>query len=267
MIQELFRIGPLAISPFGVMLVVAFLGGYLQLRWGLRRLGVGDEDDAGAILFAAGVGGIVGSKVYYALLQGDLTLILERSGLVWYGGLVVGALAVLGVIRWRGLPLGATADAVAPAIAIGYGLGRVGCFLVGDDYGRPTELPWGIRYPEGLPPTFAGDLRHHFGVELPPEIPDHQLLAVHPTQIYELLLCVGIWAVGVWLLKRGAMWGTTALTVFGLLAVERFAIEFLRVKDDRFFGDITLAQVLSLAMLGLVIWLAWRRRAAARRVA
>src|SRR6202035_2716895 len=71
MIQELFHIGSFSISPFGVMLVFSFVGSYLQLRWGLRRLGIGDEEDASAIVFAAGVGGIVGAKVYYAILYGS----------------------------------------------------------------------------------------------------------------------------------------------------------------------------------------------------
>ena len=71
MIQELFRIGPIVISPFGVMLVLAFFSGYLQLKRGMKRLGVGDEEDASSILFAAGVGGILGAKIYYAILYGD----------------------------------------------------------------------------------------------------------------------------------------------------------------------------------------------------
>src|SRR4028119_1438871 len=113
MIQELFRIGSFSISPFGVMLVFAFLGSYFQLRAGMRRLGIGDEEDASAMLFAAGVGGIVGAKVYYALLNSDWRLLFDRSGLVWYGGFILGALAVLYTMRHRRLPGWQTADAAA----------------------------------------------------------------------------------------------------------------------------------------------------------
>ena len=262
MIQELFRVGPLAVSPFGVMLVLAFAAGYLQLAWGLKRLKVGDEEDASSIVFAGGVGGIVGAKVYYSVLYGDWRLLFDRSGLVWYGGFLLGAAAVVWVVRRRRLPAWATLDAATPGLALGYAVGRIGCFLVGDDYGAPTDLPWGVRYPNGLPPTTAYYLRREFGIDLPASVPDDRLLAVHPTQVYETLLAVAIWAVGWRMLRRGAPSGRTALVVFGLLAVERFAVEFLRAKDDRFLGPLTLAQAISVLILGLVVLL-WRGRAAA----
>lgn len=143
MIQELFHIGSFSISPFGVILVAAFLVGYWQLKRGLETLEVGDEEDANAILFAAGVGGIAGAKIYYALLYRDWHLLLSRSGLVWYGGFALGTAAVAWTIARRRLPAWPTIDAATPALALGYGIGRIGCFLVGDDYGRPTDLPWG----------------------------------------------------------------------------------------------------------------------------
>ncbi len=101
MIQELFHIGPIVISPFGVLLVLAFFSGYLQLKRGMKLLGVGNEEDASTILFAAGVGGILGAKVYYAILYGDWRLLFDRSGLVWYGGFIVATAAVVWVIRRR----------------------------------------------------------------------------------------------------------------------------------------------------------------------
>lgn len=261
MIQELFHIGPLPISPFGVLLVAAFVGAFLQLRWGLRRLEIGDDEDANALLFAAGVGGIVGGKVYYAILYQDWRLLLNRSGLVWYGGLILGTLAVLLTLRLRRLPGWATADAAAPSLALGYAVGRLGCFFVGDDYGVPTELPWGVAFPVGPVPTKAGWLRSEFGIDVPAEIPGDELLAVHPTQLYETLTCLGIWFVGVWLLRRGAGRGRTALLTLGLLGLERFGVEFLRAKDDRWFGGFTLAQLLSVAVVAVVVgvWLARRR--------
>lgn len=259
MIQELFRIGSFSISPFGVMLVFAFLGSYLQLRWGMRRLGIGDEEDASALVFAAGVGGIVGAKVYYAILNADWRLLFDRSGLVWYGGFIVGALAVLLTMRLRGLPGWPMTDVAAPALALGYAIGRIGCFLVGDDYGRPTDLPWGVAFPVGLPATTAGELRRMFGVDIPGAVPDDTLLRVHPTQIYETLTCLAIWGLGVWLFRKGLRPGTAGLVVLALLAVERFLVEFLRAKDDRFFGPFTLAQMISLAVLLIVLAVGWLR--------
>lgn len=259
MIRELFHLGPISISPFGVMLVAAFLAGYFQLARNLRSLGIGDDDDASALLFAAGVGGIVGAKVYYAILYGDPKLLLDRSGLVWYGGFVLGTAAVLYTMRRRRLPFAGTADAVAPALALAYGIGRIGCFLVGDDYGRPTDLPWGVAFPVGLPPTTAGWLRSEFHVVLPPGVPDSALVKVHPTQIYETILALVIWWVGMRVFRASKSRGTTTLAVLAMLACERFLVEFLRAKDDRFLGPFTLAQAISVAIVLLVAWLwAWR---------
>jgi phosphatidylglycerol---prolipoprotein diacylglyceryl transferase len=260
MIQELFRIGPIAVSPFGVMLVIAFVAAYGELARGMRRLGIGGPDEASAIVVAGGLGGILGAKIYYAALHGDWSLLFERYGLVWYGGFVLGTAAVVWTMRRRRLPTWRTLDAATPALALGYGLGRIGCFLVGDDYGRPTDLPWGIAFENGLPPTTAWHLRHEFGYELPAEIADTALLRVHPTQLYETLLALAIWAFGLALLRRGPKPGGVALPIFALLAVERFAIEFLRVKDDRFLGPYTLAQAISGLVLLTVAFLAWRRR-------
>ncbi len=270
------QLGPLSLTAFGLSMVVAFVAAYFQLGWGLRRLRVGDAEDASALILAAGVGGLLGAKLYYVALYRDWRLLFDRSGLVWYGGLLVGAAAVLWMARRRRLASWAVADAAAPSVALGYGIGRIGCFLVGDDYGMPTDLPWGVRIPYGRPaPTTAGAMREYYGAELPVGIPDDRLIPVHPTQLYETLGCLAIWAVGVWMLRRagepgrrrpGGLQGGVALAVFGLLAAERFAVEFVRAKDDRFFGELTLVQILSLAVLVAVaaLWTLLRRRRAER---
>jgi phosphatidylglycerol:prolipoprotein diacylglycerol transferase len=83
----------------------------------------------------------------------------------WFGGLLGGVGTALIVMRRMRLPVVATLAASTPALAIGHAIGRIGCFLVGDDYGRPSDLPWAVAFPRGLPPT---DVR------------------VHPTQLYEM---------------------------------------------------------------------------------
>jgi len=266
---EIVRIGDFAITSFGVMMVAAFLAAYFQLAWGLRRLGAGDADDASAMVFAAGVGGIVGGKVYYAVLYGDWRLIFDRAGLVWYGGVLGATLLVLWVVHRRRLPVLGVGDAVGPGVAIGYAVGRIGCFLVGDDYGRPTDSALGVVFPQGLPPATAGTFRHEYGMELPASLADDALVPVHPTQLYETAMALAIWGLGLLMLRRGARRGATGLAMAVLLAVERFVVEFFRAKDDRFFGDLTLAQLISLAILALIaaLWWAWRRRGASQAAA
>jgi phosphatidylglycerol:prolipoprotein diacylglycerol transferase len=265
MIRELFSIGPLAISPFGVMMVIAFLAAWAQLRWGVRRLGIGDEEDASALLLAGGIGGILGAKIYYAVLHQDWHYLFDRSGLVWYGAAILGTLSVLWVIRRRELELWPTLDAAGPAVALGYGLGRVGCFLVGDDFGYPTDRPWGVKFKYGLPaPTTADFMRREYGAEIPSGVDPSELVAVHPTQLYETLLGLTIAAVGIWLIRRGVRPGVAGMVSFALLGAERFAIEFLRAKDDRFFGEITVAQIISIAFVVICLFLLrlrWRRAA------
>jgi len=262
MIRELFHIGPLSISPFGLMMVLAFLSAWVLLRWGVLRLGLGDEEDASSLLLAAGIGGIVGAKIYYAVLYGDWRLIFDRSGLVWYGALLAGGPAVLWMIKKRGLAFWPTIDAAGPATAIGYAIGRVGCFLVGDDYGYPTDLPWGIKFPYGLPaPTTAGFMRKEYGAAIPDSVRANELVSVHPTQLYETLIALVVCVAGIILIRRKIVPGRAGLTVIALLALERFGVEFLRAKDDRFFGSFTVAQMISVGVVLLVTALWLTRRA------
>ena len=179
------HLGPLEVTGYGLMLMVAFLmGGWLiarQLRERQLR-----EEYAADIVAAAVIGGILGAKLWYVALTGDPRALFSRGGLVWYGGFIGGALAVM-LNGWRlKVPLRWTMQIVAPALAAAYALGRVGCFLVNDDYGRPTSLPWAMRFPEGLPPSTAGNLHQLFGVPVPPGIEPSTVLAVHPTQLYEV---------------------------------------------------------------------------------
>ena len=191
MIQELFHIGPVSISPFGVMLMLAFLASYAQLAWGFKKSGAGDAEDASALVFWGGLAGVAGGE---GLLRDPLPRLAPAVRSLGAG--LVRRLsrrrpAVIWTMRRRGLRFWPTADALTPALALGYGIGRIGCFLVGDDYGVPTHLPWGVAFPVGLPPTRAGWLRSEFHLAIPSSIPDDTLLRVHPTQIYEFLLAAG----------------------------------------------------------------------------
>jgi phosphatidylglycerol---prolipoprotein diacylglyceryl transferase len=249
---------PHEITGYGLMMMVAFLvGGWLVARE-LRRRGL-VEDYAADMVAAAVVGGIVGAKLWYVALTGDPGAILSRGGLVWYGGFIGGALAVM-LNGWRlGVPLRWTMQLAAPALALSYALGRIGCFLVNDDYGRPTDLPWGMRFPEGLPPSTAANMQGLFGIPVPAGADPSTVLAVHPTQLYEAVIMTAAFVV-LWRLRdsRPIGWLFGLYLVFA--GVERFLIEILRAKDDRFLGPFTIAQLTSVVLVAIGIWILQRWR-------
>lgn len=243
-----FTIGPLHITGFGIMMMLAFLmGGWLVDRE-CRRLHFA-PDYAGDLILGALIGGIVGAKLWFAALPGHgISTLLDRGGLVFYGGLAGGAIGVV-LSGWRRrVPIRWTAQLVAPALAAAYAIGRVGCYVVGDDYGIPTTLPWAIRFPQGMPPTTAQNLRD-FHVHVAAGIAPDTVLAVHPTQLYEVALMLVAFAL-IWrwrTLPRGTGWLFGAYLL--LAGIERFGIEFLRAKDDRLLGMFSVAQVASVVMV------------------
>jgi phosphatidylglycerol:prolipoprotein diacylglycerol transferase len=262
---DLPLIGRLTITSFGVMMALAFLTAYQVGRLEFGRMGK-DPELAGDVLLGALIGGIVGAKLYYVFLNWDLTvqnplgMLFSRAGLVWYGGFLGGAAGVILMIRRRGEAIPPLADAIAPALALGYAVGRIGCFLVGDDYGRPTDSWVGIAFPQGSPPSTAGNLREGFGVSVPASIPDSTVLQVHPTQLYEVGMSLLIFLV-LWRLRGDRPTGWLFSLWLALAGAERFIVEFFRAKDDRFFGALTLAQVISLCLIGVGIYLMRRSTA------
>ncbi len=251
----LVRIGNFEITTFGLMMFLAFIIGGWVLAKQFRKYGL-DEELASSIVVACALGGIIGAKVYYAILFRDWRLLFDRAGLVWYGGMIGAFLACAWLIWRRRVDFLVAADAAGPAGALGYAIGRVGCFLVGDDYGRPTNAWYGVAFPKGAPPTTAQSLRD-FGVNIDPSIAPDAVLRVHPTQLYETgaaLIMFGIlMALNRQPHRRGLSWSLFLI----LLGLERFLVEFVRAKDDRFFGGITVAQVISAVLIvaGLT-WLA-----------
>jgi phosphatidylglycerol:prolipoprotein diacylglycerol transferase len=256
----IIHLGPLEVTGYGIMMMVGFLtGGWLIARQ-LREAGLKD-DYAADMVAAAVIGGIIGAKLWYVALTGDPGALFSRGGLVWYGGFIGGALAVI-LNGWRlGVPLRWTMQLGAPPLAAAYALGRVGCFLVNDDYGRPTDLPWGMRFPEGLPPSTAENLKNLFGIPIPEGLDPTTVLAVHPTQLYEVGGMLAAFAV-LWSLRKN---GRPVGWLFGLYlvfaGVERFLVEIVRAKDDRFLGPFTLAQLTSaiIVIIGISLLIAWRR--------
>ena len=259
---ELITIGNFTITTFGLAMALAFLSAYTVVLLELKRQNA-DPDLAADILLGALIGGILGAKIYYVLLYWDRTvldpvaMLTAREGLVWYGGLVGGSLGAILMLRRRKASIAFGADLVAPALSIGYMVGRLGCFGVGDDYGRPTDSWVGVKFPQGAPPTTAGNLRR-WGAEVDPAIPDTEVLAVHPTQLYESAMALVIFVVLWKLRKRPRAQGSLFALWMVLAGVERLIVEVFRAKDDRFFGPLTLAQVISVALIAGGIYILYR---------
>ncbi len=258
----LFKFKGVEITSFGLMLGLSFLAAGFVASVEFKRKGY-DKDVAWTLLMGALIGGIVGAKLYYAflnwphLVRDPFGTVFSRAGLVWYGGLIGGGLGVIYLLRREKLPLAEVADVGALSIPAAYAIGRLGCFLVGDDYGRPTDSWLGIAFPNGSPPSTAANLRDAFGVALPESISDWEVLKVHPTQLYEVALTTVIVLV-LWRLRRHPhRAGWLFMVWLALAGLERFAVEFLRAKDDRFFGVLTLAQMFSLAMIAGGLYGAW----------
>ena len=265
--------GGAVITSFGAMMLASFLTAGYVLKSEMARRGQ-DPERAWDLIFWAVVGGVVGARLYYVLLNyprlldDPLGMILSRGGMVWYGGFLLAGALVLRRIHTTGLPMGATVDAAGPAMALAYAVGRVGCFLVGDDYGRPTDSWVGIAFPEGQPPSTATAISQQFGITVDPTLVEKygEVLPVHPTQLYETGLSVVVFLV-LWRLRRHrhrpgwlfALW-------LALASAERFLVEIFRAKDDRFFGSLTLAQVISVILVGVgVAWMTKLRTGGGRR--
>ncbi len=251
--------GRFTITGYGIMLMCAFLmAGWVFAR-SLEREGMEPTIAWDSVVMAV-IGGLVGGKVYYALLVRDLGALTSRGGLVWYGGFAGGVTAVTLYLWWKKQPIMKLGDVIAPALAAGYSVGRIGCFLVGDDYGVPTLMPWGIAFPQGSPPTTAGALAREFHIALPPGTPADRVFAVHPTQLYEVFITFAIFVL-LWRMSRHRHAPGWLLGVYlALMGMERMFVEIFRAKDDRFLGPFTLAQAISVLTVGIGAWLIWKRQ-------
>jgi phosphatidylglycerol---prolipoprotein diacylglyceryl transferase len=246
------HIGRFSIGTFGILLWLAAVCGCYVLYRSFRRWKI--DADAISIVAVSTVAGILGAKLWHVLetphvlFHHPADVLFDRAGFAWYGGLIVGILTLLWQARVYKLGSLQMLDLAAPAASVGYGVGRLGCLISGDgDYGKPTTLPWGMSFPNGLVPT---------------------LQKVHPTPIYELLGALFI----AWILwRRGRPENPRPLgQITGeylvLSGVARFLVEFIRI-NPRILWGLTNAQFASLgaAAFGLGLVLYARAHASAAR--
>jgi phosphatidylglycerol:prolipoprotein diacylglycerol transferase len=238
----------ISLKTFGIVFACGFISAGAILIRRLRELGK-PADYAYEMAFAALVGGLVGSRLYYVIqnysqVKHDLLgSLFSGSGLVWYGGVIGGAIAVIGWAAWRGMLSVALLDLASVPLAMGYAIGRIGCQVSGDgDYGKVSSLPWAMGYPHGTVPTAPG-------------------VKVQPTPIYETL-AMGL--VAWWLWRMRDEFRPGALFAFYLLlsGLERLLVEFVR-RNHRVAIGLTAPQLESIALMlvGTVwLWLLARRR-------
>lgn len=221
-----------SLKTFGMCFGLAFVVSGAVV--GRRFVELGKPPDwAYELIFAALAGGVIGARIDFLIqnwseVENDIFgNLFSGSGLVWYGGVIGGAIGAMAWARWRGMLNWGLADLTAPGLALGYAIGRIGCQLSGDgDYGIEWDGPWAMSYPDGTVPTDA---------------------EVHPTPIYEAIAMSGV-AAYLWrirdALNQGGLFGMYLI----LAGSERFLIEFLR-RNDEVAGGLTLAQLASIAMM------------------
>jgi len=235
MYPELLRIGSFVVSSFGLMVALAFLAGYwiASLEFKRKKL---DDKLLGNILLLSMLGGIGGAKLMYIfenvplsdLISSPFTHIFSRGGLTFYGGFI-GAVLLFWLLTIKNkVSFFKVMDAITPALAIGHSIGRVGCFLVGDDYGIKSDVPWAVAFPKGLPPTTD---------------------PVHPTQVYEVILMGLIFFVLWKLRKRNTPDGWLFSILIILAGIERFLIEFIRSTTPSPIPDLSVAQLIAIGLI------------------
>jgi phosphatidylglycerol:prolipoprotein diacylglycerol transferase len=224
----------ISIKTFGVTFALAFLACGMVIARRLRELAK-PVDWAYEIVFAALIGGLVGSRAYYVIqnynqVKGDLIgSIFSGSGLVWYGGAIGGAIGVIAWMVWRKALNLVILDMCATVLALGYGIGRIGCQVSGDgDYGIPSKLPWAMGYPHGTVPTPPG-------------------VTVQPTPIYETLaMC--LLAYFLWKLRDRVRAGVIFALYLLFSGLERLLVEFIR-RNKEVLAGLTAPQVESVVLM------------------
>ena len=273
----IFQYKALTISSYGLMLMLAFLICNSLLKKYLKSLEI-NEKHADDIIFYAAIGGILGSKIYYIVefwsidgynnllglynvfkgfIAFDLALIFSGisqfgSGLVFLGGLIGGLLSVSLYIWKNNLDWFIVSDWVAPYLALGHSIGRIGCFLVGDCYGRPCNLPWSVTFENGLPPTTYSSFKYNYPDVFNSLIYDAyvpgDLISVHPTQLYETIVYFLIFLYLSTIRKTNKIKGMIFFEYLFLAGMSRFIIEFFRLNPSYYF-NLTGAQYISLIMI------------------
>lgn len=248
MYPRLFTTEYFTLYTFGLFLAAAYLAALWWLMRGVRREKLNPELATGLGLWVI-IGAILGSKLlmvlrslpdYLAYPSSLWSLGTVQAAGDFYGGFIGALIAALiyfrrhpEIYRWQ------MADLAGPAIALGQGIGRIGCFMAGDDYGSPTDLPWAVTFTHPDAAEIGGA---PLGVPL------------HPVQLYESIVCFAIFGVLVWLARRKKFEGQVILAYSIMYAVARFLIEFVRGDADRgFVGVLSTSQFIAVIVVVVAV--------------
>lgn len=248
---------PLPLRWYGIMVALAFVVGFWTAGRRAPLSGVAGEKVVDAAVWLV-LGAVIGARFLYVISYWDRLMekplfpnapwtevfMLQRGGLVYYGGLIGASLACIIYARLRKLPLWKFGDILAPSIALGYMFGRVGCFLNGCCFGRACNLPWAVRYPVGHE-THPVD-----GLATP----------VHPTQLYDSLLNLGLYFFLAWLYRRKKFDGQVFATYLLCYAVTRSFVELFRgdYSAPHLRGGLTPAHLVSIGIFvagAILFWI------------
>ena len=255
MYPVLFKIGPFTIYSLGLLWALGALCASWVAQLELKRYRL-NPDLASSMVVAAAAGGLAGARLLLILeewnsfLRSPWDFIFSGAGFSWHGGLIGGALAVTWVVRRHRIPWLKAADISAPAAALGYGIGRIGCFLAGDaTWGKVTDVPWAMAFPNAV----FGWVDPLTGLPYPPGV------RVHPTQIYELVQSLIVFGI-LWPLRsKGYREGTIFWLYLILAGLMRFLVEFWRVNP---VGALRMTeyQWISIVLVALGLWQVLRPR-------
>ena len=233
MYPTIFKYGDTVLSSFSLMVLVAYFVGYKVFEKEILRRGY-DEKVADISLAAVLIGGLGGSKLLFLFQNATFSEFISdptryiASGYSSLGGLFGSILLLIVVANIKKVNYWTILDIACPAMVIGYAIGRIGCLLVGDDYGITSNLPWAISFPKGSPPTYE---------------------LVHPTQIYDTvlmtLLFIFLWKIR----KYNDTPGWLASIGFIAMGIQRFLIEFIRNTTPSFIEGISQAQLFCLLLI------------------
>jgi phosphatidylglycerol:prolipoprotein diacylglycerol transferase len=275
MYPVLFRIGPITLYSFGLMMAIAFLVANWFFSKELHRRHI-DPAMAGQITIIALIGGVAGSKLFSIFenwsefMADPRGQLFSPAGLTFYGGFIVAMLWIYVYVNRKRLRFAMFGDMLSPVLLLAYGIGRIGCQLAGDgDYGIPSRLPWAMSYPQGTAKPTA-TLVDYFATKPMERAEWHydslraivtgvdklgqritrfdEVVTVHPAPVYETLFCV-IAFILIWRLreKYEAQIGKLFSLVLVVMGFERLMIEFIRINP--LYAGLSMAQWISVAMI------------------